>query len=165
MLTNTRILEKSESGLENYQSFLFTFRNLVFAVQVDLPLISVLMKRPYLNKFFFHGCSIMLSLSFTYCFYILLSEFYPDATYCLFRYGVTGFPTLKFFPKSNKAGEDYDGGRDLDDFVTVINEKCGTSRDAKGQLTDKVSFTIIHTSLQNSFFFSFNIFFFLRNFS
>ncbi|KAF7126390.1 hypothetical protein RHSIM_Rhsim11G0094000 [Rhododendron simsii] len=53
------------------------------------------------------------------------------------KYGVSGFPTLKFFPKSNKAGEDYDGGRDLDDFVTVINEKCGTSRDAKGQLTDK----------------------------
>ncbi|KAI8531665.1 hypothetical protein RHMOL_Rhmol11G0153800 [Rhododendron molle] len=53
------------------------------------------------------------------------------------KYGVSGFPTLKFFPKSNKAGEDYDGGRDLDDFVTFINEKCGTSRDAKGQLTDK----------------------------
>ncbi|KAL2254173.1 protein disulfide-isomerase like 2-1-like [Sesamum indicum] len=53
------------------------------------------------------------------------------------KYGVSGFPTLKFFPKNNKAGEDYDGGRDLDDFVTFINEKCGTSRDAKGQLTSK----------------------------
>ncbi|GFY94920.1 thioredoxin family protein [Actinidia rufa] len=53
------------------------------------------------------------------------------------KYGVSGFPTLKFFPKGNKAGEDYDGGRDLDDFVTFINEKCGTSRDAKGQLTAK----------------------------
>ncbi|KAL5996324.1 hypothetical protein ACLOJK_026400 [Asimina triloba] len=52
-------------------------------------------------------------------------------------YGVSGFPTLKFFPKGNKAGEDYDGGRDLDDFVTFINEKCGTSRDGKGQLTNK----------------------------
>ncbi|KAA8536768.1 hypothetical protein F0562_029246 [Nyssa sinensis] len=53
------------------------------------------------------------------------------------KYGVSGFPTLKFFPKGNKAGEDYDGGRDLDDFVTFINEKCGTSRDVKGQLTPK----------------------------
>ncbi|KAE9445839.1 hypothetical protein C3L33_22270, partial [Rhododendron williamsianum] len=53
------------------------------------------------------------------------------------KYGVSGFPTLKFFPKGNKAGEDYDGGRDLDDFVNFINENCGTSRDAKGQLTDK----------------------------
>ncbi|KAF5726358.1 protein disulfide-isomerase like 2-1-like [Tripterygium wilfordii] len=53
------------------------------------------------------------------------------------KYGVSGFPTLKFFPKSNKAGEDYEGGRDLDDFVSFINEKCGTSRDSKGQLTSK----------------------------
>lgn len=46
---------------------------------------------------------------------------------------------MKFFPKSNKAGEDYDGGRDLDDFVAFINEKCGASRDGKGQLTSQVS--------------------------
>lgn len=55
-----------------------------------------------------------------------------------FRYGVSGYPTLKFFPKGNKAGEDYDGGRELDDFVKFINEKCGTSRDTKGQLTSEV---------------------------
>lgn len=54
------------------------------------------------------------------------------------RFDVGGFPTLKFFPKNNKAGEDYDGDRDLDDFVTFINEKCGTSRDANGKLTSKV---------------------------
>ncbi|XP_074320950.1 protein disulfide-isomerase like 2-1 [Silene latifolia] len=53
------------------------------------------------------------------------------------KYGISGFPTLKFFPKNNKDGEDYDGGRDLDDFVSFINEKAGTSRDAKGQLTSK----------------------------
>ncbi|KAF3967035.1 hypothetical protein CMV_008926 [Castanea mollissima] len=53
------------------------------------------------------------------------------------KYGVSGYPTLKFFPKSNKAGKDYDGGRDLDDFVNFINEKCGTSRDGKGQYTSK----------------------------
>ncbi|CAA0816773.1 Protein disulfide-isomerase like 2-1 [Striga hermonthica] len=53
------------------------------------------------------------------------------------KYGVSGFPTSKFFPKDNKAGEDYDGGRDLDAFVTFINEKTGTSRDGKGQLTSK----------------------------
>ncbi|KAK3164319.1 hypothetical protein QOZ80_1AG0015970 [Eleusine coracana subsp. coracana] len=53
------------------------------------------------------------------------------------KYGVTGFPTLKFFPKGNKAGEEYDGGRDLGDFVKFINDKCGTSRDTKGQLTSE----------------------------
>lgn len=53
------------------------------------------------------------------------------------KYGVSGYPTLKFFPKDNKAGEDYDGGRDVDDFVSFINQRCGTSRDAKGQLTSQ----------------------------
>ncbi|KAH7833837.1 hypothetical protein Vadar_010207 [Vaccinium darrowii] len=67
------------------------------------------------------------------------------------KYGVTGFPTLKFFPKSNKAGEDYDGGRDLDDFVAVINEKCGTSRDSKGQLTDKAGIVESLDSLVKEF--------------
>ncbi|KAG6513443.1 hypothetical protein ZIOFF_023773 [Zingiber officinale] len=53
----------------------------------------------------------------------------------LLLYGVSGYPTLKFFPKENKAGEDYEVERELDDFVKFINEKCGTSRDANGQLT------------------------------
>ncbi|KAG4138399.1 hypothetical protein ERO13_D07G131800v2 [Gossypium hirsutum] len=53
------------------------------------------------------------------------------------KYGVSGYPTLKLFPKGNKAGEDYHGERELDDFVSFINEKCGTSRDTKGQLTSK----------------------------
>jgi protein disulfide-isomerase A6 len=51
------------------------------------------------------------------------------------KYGVSGFPTLKFFPKGNKDGEDYEGGRDLENFVSFINEKSGTNRDSKGQLT------------------------------
>ena len=53
---------------------------------------------------------------------------------------------MKFFPKGNKAGEDYDGGRDLGDFVKFINEKSGTSRDTKGQLTSEVGYicTILH---------------------
>ncbi|KAF5952148.1 hypothetical protein HYC85_010092 [Camellia sinensis] len=53
------------------------------------------------------------------------------------KYDVSGYPTLKFFPKNNKAGEDYEGGQDLDDFVAFINNKCGTNRDAKGKLTAK----------------------------
>lgn len=52
---------------------------------------------------------------------------------------MSGYPTLKFFPKGNKAGEDYEGGRDTDDFINFINEKTGTSRDSKGQLTSQVN--------------------------
>ncbi|XP_075488531.1 protein disulfide-isomerase like 2-1-like [Primulina tabacum] len=67
------------------------------------------------------------------------------------KYGVSGFPTLKFFPKNKKAGEDYDGGRDLDDFVNFINEKCGTSRNGKGQLTSKAGVVETLNSLVKEF--------------
>jgi protein disulfide-isomerase A6 len=50
------------------------------------------------------------------------------------KYGVTGFPTIKFFPKGNKAGEDYQGGRAEEDFVNFINEKAGTQRTVGGGL-------------------------------
>lgn len=33
----------------------------------------------------------------------------------------------------------YGGGRELDDFIAFINDKCGTSRDEGGQLTPEVS--------------------------
>lgn len=55
-----------------------------------------------------------------------------------YRYEVGGLPTLKLFSKGNKAGQDYNGDRDLDDLVTFTNENCGTNRDAKGQLNSKV---------------------------
>jgi protein disulfide-isomerase A6 len=67
------------------------------------------------------------------------------------KYGVSGYPTLKFFPKDNKAGEDYDGGRDLDEFVAFINGKCGTGRDAKGQLTPKAGIVEELSSLVKEF--------------
>ncbi|KAI0510788.1 hypothetical protein KFK09_011397 [Dendrobium nobile] len=63
------------------------------------------------------------------------------------KFGVTGYPTLKFFPKTNKAGEDYDGGRDLDAFVSFINEKSGASRDTTGQLTSQAGIVATIDSL------------------
>lgn len=50
------------------------------------------------------------------------------------KFGVSGFPTLKWFPASNKAGEDYNEGREIDDFVKFINEKTGTGRTSSGSL-------------------------------
>lgn len=67
------------------------------------------------------------------------------------KYGVSGYPTLKFFPKDNKAGEDYDGGRDLDDFVAFINEKAGTNRDSKGLLTTEAGKVHTLTTLVEEF--------------
>jgi protein disulfide-isomerase A6 len=56
------------------------------------------------------------------------------------KYGVSGFPTIKFFSKDNKdTPEDYDGGRSELDFVTFLNEKCGTHRAVDGGLNDQVS--------------------------
>jgi len=54
------------------------------------------------------------------------------------RYGVTGFPTIKFFGKSNKESpEDYNGGRDIPSFVSFMNEKAGTERQNDGRLSEK----------------------------
>jgi len=44
---------------------------------------------------------------------------------------------IKFFPKDNKAGEDYSGGREISDFVEFINKRSGTERKSGGGYTDK----------------------------
>jgi len=52
------------------------------------------------------------------------------------KYDVSGYPTLKWFGKDNKAeGERYDGARDVESFVTFINNKAGTQRDKNGALS------------------------------
>jgi len=53
------------------------------------------------------------------------------------RYGVTGFPTIKLFSKTEKTTPlSYEGARELDDLVDYINEKAGTDRDEQGRLGD-----------------------------
>lgn len=42
------------------------------------------------------------------------------------RFGVEGFPTLKYLPPGGGAPEDYSGGRELSDLVSFINGKAGT---------------------------------------
>lgn len=39
------------------------------------------------------------------------------------KYGVQGFPTLKFFDGKSKEPEDYSGGRDLESLQSFITEK------------------------------------------
>lgn len=52
------------------------------------------------------------------------------------RFGVSGFPTIKFYPKNNKAGEEYPSGRSEQAFIEFLNDKCGTNRISGGDLDD-----------------------------
>jgi len=57
------------------------------------------------------------------------------------KYGVSGFPTIKWFPKTNKDGEEYNSGRSAEDFVKFINEKTGSQRQLGGLLGAKAGRT------------------------
>lgn len=51
------------------------------------------------------------------------------------KYGVSGFPTIKWFGKDSKdEPESYDGARAPQDFVDFINEKTGAMRELSGGL-------------------------------
>lgn len=52
------------------------------------------------------------------------------------RFGVSGFPTIKFYPKDNKEGEEYSSGRSEQAFIDYLNEKCGTNRVSGGGVND-----------------------------
>jgi protein disulfide-isomerase A6 len=52
------------------------------------------------------------------------------------KYGVSGFPTIKFFSKSNKEPISYDQSREVEAFVNFINEKAGTERMVDGKLKE-----------------------------
>jgi len=57
------------------------------------------------------------------------------------EYGVTGYPTIKFFPKDNKEGETYNGGRSPQDFVDFINSRAGTERTVGGGFSEQAGRT------------------------
>jgi len=54
------------------------------------------------------------------------------------KHGVSGFPTLIYFSKSDKTGERYNGARELPDLISHINEKAGTQRLESGYLAETV---------------------------
>lgn len=47
------------------------------------------------------------------------------------KYGIQGFPTIKWFPKGSTVAEEYDGGRTADSIVSWVNKKVGTSKKVK----------------------------------
>ena len=47
------------------------------------------------------------------------------------KFGVKGYPTIKYFPKGSTTPEDYNGGRTADQIIQWVNGKVGTSRRLK----------------------------------
>jgi len=70
---------------------------------------------------------ISASNAFTKYSEVVIAEVNADAHKSLGgRFGVSGFPTLKWFPKGFTEAEEYSGGRGLDDIITFVNSKAGT---------------------------------------
>lgn len=56
------------------------------------------------------------------------------------RFGVQGFPTLKWFDGKSDKPEDYDGGRDLESLQKWVTTKTGIKPKVKGKLPSHVVF-------------------------
>lgn len=56
------------------------------------------------------------------------------------RFGVTGFPTLKWFDGKSDKPEDYKGGRDLESLTKFITEKTAVKPKTKGKLPSAVTY-------------------------
>jgi len=52
------------------------------------------------------------------------------------EYGVSGFPTLKWFPKEDKSGTEYSSGRSLEDLVGFVNLHADKRRNTDGTLQE-----------------------------
>lgn len=57
------------------------------------------------------------------------------------RFGVSGFPTLKWFPAGSTQAEEYQAGREIADLVDFVNSKAGTNVKVKGPHSDVVDLT------------------------
>lgn len=54
------------------------------------------------------------------------------------KYGIQGFPTLKWFNGKSKDPEDYSGGRDLDSLSSYITKKIGVKAKRKLEMPSNV---------------------------
>ncbi|WVO22327.1 protein disulfide-isomerase domain [Cryptococcus decagattii] len=68
------------------------------------------------------------------------------------RYGVSSFPTIKFFPKGSKNPVAYDSGRTAEQFVDWINDKSGTHRSVSGLLSETAGRVLTLDNLASEFF-------------
>ncbi|KAK6350162.1 hypothetical protein TWF696_006406 [Orbilia brochopaga] len=61
----------------------------------------------------------------------------PGAKATCEKYGITGYPTLKFFDSFHTDGVAYDSAREEAAMIDFINERAGTHRTPGGGLNDK----------------------------
>lgn len=54
------------------------------------------------------------------------------------KYGISGFPTIKWFDGKSKDPEDYKGGRDLESFQSFITEKTGVRPKKEAKMPSQV---------------------------
>lgn len=54
------------------------------------------------------------------------------------KFGVSGFPTLKWFDGKSDKPVDYDGGRDLESLSKWVTDKTGLKPKVKGKLPSKI---------------------------
>jgi protein disulfide-isomerase A6 len=55
------------------------------------------------------------------------------------RFGVSGFPTLKWFDGKSDKPVDYDGGRDLESLAKWVTDKTGLKMKVKGKLPSQIA--------------------------
>jgi len=65
--------------------------------------------------------------------------------------GVTGYPTIKFFPKGSKEPEAYSGGRSEEALVDFVNSKAGTYRVPGGTLNSQAGTVEVIDSLLSKY--------------
>jgi protein disulfide-isomerase A6 len=56
------------------------------------------------------------------------------------EYGISGFPTIKWFDGKSNKPTDYSGGRDLESLTKFITEKTSLKPKVKGKLPSQVVF-------------------------
>ncbi|EXJ55701.1 protein disulfide-isomerase tigA [Cladophialophora yegresii CBS 114405] len=65
--------------------------------------------------------------------------------------GITGYPTIKFFPKGSKEAESYSGARSEEAIVDFVNSKAGTYRAPGGTLNSQAGTIEVIDSLLSKY--------------
>ena len=58
----------------------------------------------------------------------------PNCKVITAEYGITSYPTIKYFAKGSTDPQPYNGGRSEEAFISYVNEQAGTHRAAGGGL-------------------------------